>query len=306
MWKDFFSMTNRESSAILTLLITAFVIFVVINLIPDDDFSDISRSDIEKFKQEIKRHESSLRRKPRPGYIKQFRDNHTETPVILSEFDPNTADSVSLRKLGFEAFHVRMILRYRQKGGKFRRPEDISRIPYLDKALAERLIPYVTINPAFAARNDTLQSRPKPVYEKQFKYSEGTHIDVATADTSELKKVPGIGSGMAAAIVNYRNRLGGFYTTEQLKEIRCIDEKCFAALGKFLVVNSPVITRIPVNKAGIEKLNSHPYINFYQARAIVELRKKKGNLRSLKELSLFEEFSEKDLNRLACYLDFSL
>ena len=44
-------------------------------------------------------------------------------------------------------------------------------------------------------------------------------LDLNRADTAELKKIPGIGSGIARLIVNYRQRLGGFYQIEQLQEI---------------------------------------------------------------------------------------
>ncbi len=306
MWKDYFKMTNKERSAILTLLCIVIIIQIVISLIPDNSFSDISKSEIEQFKRDIARHEASLKQKKSHKYANYDKTNRSEISVSLSVFDPNTADSASLMKLGFKPFHIRMILRYRQKGGKFRKPEDIARIPYLDKAFADKLIPYINIHPEFAARRDTSTAPHKPLYTKQFKYTEGTQVDVASADTTELKKVPGIGSGMASAIVNYRTRLGGFYTTEQLKEIKCITEDCYTSLCKFLIVKKPVISPIPVNKTGIEKLNAHPYLNFYQAKAIVELRRKKGSLKNLKELSLFEEFSEKDFARLSHYLDFSL
>lgn len=45
-----------------------------------------------------------------------------------------------------------------------------------------------------------------------YKYPEGTLVDLSEADTTELKKIPGIGSGIARMIVAYRKRLGGFMT----------------------------------------------------------------------------------------------
>ena len=46
----------------------------------------------------------------------------------------------------------------------------------------------------------------------------------------------------------------------------------------------------------------HPYINYYQARVIVEYRKKKGRLKNLKQLSLYEEFTSADLERIEPYI----
>lgn len=47
-------------------------------------------------------------------------------------------------------------------------------------------------------------------------------IDLNRADTTELKKIPGIGIGIARAIVAYRNQLGGFYDVGQLQELKWI------------------------------------------------------------------------------------
>ena len=64
------------------------------------------------------------------------------------------------------------------------------------------------------------------------------------------------------------------------------------------------IRRINLNRVGIERLRNHPYINFYQAKALVEYRKKKGILHNLKPFALYEEFTESDLERLSHYVCF--
>jgi hypothetical protein len=61
---------------------------------------------------------------------------------------------------------------------------------------------------------------------------------------------------------------------------------------------------ININQAGINRLRNHPYLNFYQAKVIVEHRRKHGDIRSLKQLSLYEEFTETDLARLSPYVCF--
>lgn len=58
-----------------------------------------------------------------------------------------------------------------------------------------------------------------------FKYQPGTVINLNEADTTELKKIPGIGSAIARMIVNYRTQLGGFYKIEQLQE-KHLKQRC--------------------------------------------------------------------------------
>ena len=108
----------------------------------------------------------------------------------------------------------------------------------------------------------------------------------------------GIGSNIARMIVNYRERLGGFFRIEQLQEIHLKAEK----LRPWFSIDTHQTRRINLNKAGMERMMHHPYINYYQAKVIIEYRKKKGFLKSLKQLSLYEEFTPIDLERLEPYI----
>lgn len=139
-----------------------------------------------------------------------------------------------------------------------------------------------------------------PRYEVIEKYEAGTLVDLNKADTTELKKIPGIGSAIARMIVAYRNQLGGFYQVAQLREINLDDEQ----LVSWFFIDEADIRKIPVNKSSVDRLRKHPYINFYQAKALVEHRRKHGDLESLKAFVLYEEFTEEDLERIGHYLSF--
>ena len=152
-------------------------------------------------------------------------------------------------------------------------------------------------------RNDTVKPKdflPGKEYVKVFKYPEGTLVDVNSADTAELKRIPGIGSGIAGNIVRYRERLGGFYTLKQLEEVKYVTPE----LLEWFKLESDSIRKMEINKASLDKLRAHPYLNFYQAKIIVEHRRKRGQIKSLSQLALYEEFTEKDLNRLSAYVSF--
>ena len=152
-------------------------------------------------------------------------------------------------------------------------------------------------------RNDSTERRdflPKKEYVKVFKYPEGTQIDVNSADTVELKKIPGIGSGIAGSIVRYRERLGGFYALNQLEEVKHVTPD----LLKWFKLENDSVRKVEINKASLDKLRAHPYLNFYQAKIIIEHRRTKGAIKSLSQLALYEEFAEKDLNRLSAYISF--
>lgn len=235
----------------------------------------------------------------------KIRKSHTpknEISAVLQPFDPNTADSVLLRQLGLPVYIVRNILKYRAKGGVFRSPESFSRIYGLKEEVYQKLKPYITIAPLVSVshvRTDTFRQL-KDTIPYIPKYEEGTIVDLNKADTSILKRIPGIGSTLARMIVVYRQRLGGFYDVSQLQEVPHVRVE----LNKWFVVTPAGLHKIQVNSASLDKLRSHPYMDFYKAKAIMEYRRKRGKIKGLSQLSMFEEFTEKDLKRLSPYLTF--
>ena len=100
--------------------------------------------------------------------------------------------------------------------------------------------------------------------------------------------------------MNYRNRLGGFYNTAQLLEVQYVD----STLMKWFEVKSDVFRKIRINKAGIDELRSHPYMDFYKAKAIIDFRRKRGSIDGMSQISMFEEFTEEDIDKLSHYFSF--
>lgn len=297
MWKDFFYYTKSERRVILLLLAIALLLLgiwaVMEYLRPVEVPVTLSESEeIDSFLANLEEQE-------------KIRKSHTpknEISVVLQPFDPNTADSVLLRQLGLPVYIVRNILKYRAKGGVFRSPESFSRIYGLKEEVYQKLKPYITIAPLVSVshvRTDTFRQL-KDTIPYVPKYEEGTIVDLNKADTSILKRIPGIGSTLARMIVVYRQRLGGFYDVSQLQEVPHVGVE----LNKWFVVTPAGLHKIQVNSASLDKLRSHPYMDFYKAKAIMEYRRKRGKIKGLSQLSMFEEFTEKDLKRLSPYLTF--
>lgn len=245
---------------------------------------------------------ASIRKNEQKAYTHD-RNFQSRRTVSLTTFDPNTTDSVGFLDLGLPAWMAKNILKYRNKGGKFRRAEDFRKVYGLTQEQYTILLPYICIAPVIEPHQDTLRLYIPKVEKdtlKFFKYTAGTVVELNGADTTELKKIPGIGSAIARMITGYRSRLGGFYDIAQLKEIHLNVEK----LRPWFNVATDNIRQLNINQTGIERLKAHPYINFYQAKIIVEYRKKKGTLKSLKQLSLYEEFTPQDLERISHYVCF--
>ena len=288
MWKDFFYYSKGERRAVYLLLTLIALLLLFITLIPEDK---------PMMEPKVSQLDSLKSVKPKTDFRTK------EGAYQLKGFNPNLADSIELSSLGLPEYVVRNILKYRQKGGRFSTAESFARIYGLSAEKFNELKPYIRI-PEVPEKRTVKQrevdSVAKPVRRKAFKYPEGTLVDVNVADTAELKKIPGIGSGIAKTIVAYRERLGGFYSLEQLKEIDYITP----TLMVWFKLEEPSVRQLKINEAGLDKLRAHPYLNFYQAKTIVEHRKKRGAIKNLSQLSLYEEFTEKDLERLSAYVTF--
>lgn len=137
-----------------------------------------------------------------------------------------------------------------------------------------------------------------------------TILDLNTADTMSLQYLRGIGPYIAKRIVWYRQDLGGFVSKEQLREM---DDLCrydkdtthrfkFDSVLPHLVVDTSLVQRLPINTMTAAKLSRHPYINYTQARAIYELRRRKFNLQPE---DLTKVLSEEEAQRLMPYIDWT-
>lgn len=300
MWKDFFYFSRSERQGIIILVVLIIAVCTYTWFMPARDTGEIK--DDPEFEKEYEAFITSVHEIKSTEKASRMKPAYQKRKVLLAPFDPNTADSITFLDLGLPPWMAGNILRYRAKGGQFRKPEDFRKIYGLTEDQYNALSPYISI-PKNARIKDTIRLlvHKEPHDTLQFfKYPAGTVINLNQADTTELKKIPGIGSAIAGIIVGYRKRLGGFYKIEQLEDIKLSVDK----LQPWFTVKDNETRRLNLNKAGIERLKAHPYINFYQAKVIVEYRRKKGKIQSLKQLELYEEFTQNDLDRIAHYICF--
>lgn len=297
-WKDFFYFSLTERRGILGLIVLIVVIVALSFLISTPESTPHADETFDREYAAFLSSQIERKQEREAKYANRFRPR----TITLAPFDPNTTDSVGFLNLGLPPWMVANILRYRQKGGVFRRVEEFKKVYGLSDEQYATLLPYIVIKETFSSKDTArLYARQAAGDSMQtFKYPAGTVINLNRADTTELKKIPGIGSAIARMIVGYRRALGGFYQIEQLAELHLKVD----SLRPWLSVNSNETKRINLNKASIERLKAHPYFDFYQARVIVEYRKKRGKLKNLKPLEFYEEFTPKELEKIAPYTCF--
>lgn len=303
LW-DFFYYTRQQRRGVLCLLVILLAgigvyMYLVYSDKPGRAVTVESSAEIDSFLVHLETAESHKR----GSYSHNYKKAVPAPAVVLEAFDPNTADSATFRRLGLPAFTASNIIKYREKGGVFRTPESLAKIYGMTDELYQTLSPYIVIGDEYI-RRDTVRLAAAAVRDTIVwpeKYPEGTVVELNGCDTAELKKIPGIGSGIARMIVAYRDKLGGFCSTGQLMEISYIDS---TMLRWFTIDTGYKLRKLEVNRASLDRLRNHPYMDFYKAKVIIEHRRRRGKIRSLAELGMYKEFSDKDTARLKPYLSF--
>lgn len=218
-------------------------------------------------------------------------------------FDPNTADSIQLLRLGLQPWQVRNIYKFRAAGGIYRKKSDFAKLYGLTVKQYRELEPYIQISadylPASTLVNDDAPQRSDTL-RYPVKMTEGETVDLNDADTALYRRVPGIGSYYARRIADYGQRLGGYVSVDQLDEIENFPPEAKV----FFTVSTGSVRKIRINQLSLNELKRHPYINYYQARAITDYRRLHGPIHSLHNLHLLPEFSEESIARLHPYISY--
>jgi DNA uptake protein ComE-like DNA-binding protein len=131
-------------------------------------------------------------------------------------------------------------------------------------------------------------------------------VELNTADTTLLKQLRGIGSGYAKMIVNYRTKLGGFYSKEQLLEVYRFPAETYAKIEHQLWVDTTYIQKLPINQLSIDQLKRHPYIRYFQAKSLYDNRLNKPEQRynALDDLVEDRDVTPQFIAKIAPYLSF--
>lgn len=297
-----FDFSRSEYIGILTLVIILILLFFFRLYIADVEKSqtliESENLSVELFLQQQKHYHDSIlsAREKHSSYTtypyqqKEAFDRKKLTPF---PFDPNTLSFLDWKRLGFTEKQAQQIINYRIKGGYFYEKTDLKKIYSITEEDYQILEPYIRITPA---QKQETKERKKETHTS-FK------LDLNRADSIELQKIYGIGQKTASRIIKYREKLGGFISINQLKEVYSIDSSRFLQISPYLYVNNEYnIKKININKATVKELVNHPYIDYYLATSIVNYRQRNGNYTDIKDIKKAVHFYDELYQKIAPYL----
>ncbi len=271
MIKDYFSFSKNQKIAIISIILAIILSWSFYFYIPSF-YQSSPKID------SLTLNELALQIKPENSFFEE----KTQEPSKLTPFtfDPNTLDSLGFAKMGLRPKLIHTILNYRNKGGHFYSKEDVKKMYGLKDEEYVQMESYIQINSVKNKWNQTAQQA-------------NLHIEINSADTSELVKLNGIGAKLSMNIIQYRKQLGGFYTINQLNEVYGISPETFTKIKNQIWVNQSKIQKINLNEITYNELNQHPYFKGNLCKEIIDLRKKKDyhleNIEEIKEIALIND-----------------
>ena len=296
--RDYFTFSARERKAIYWLLALTTIFFLLPHFLPY-----IIRQQPKIMNDQVflpHKGETLTTEQHHIGKTSEIKKVHDEVfPGRLIFFDPNTASLQDWQQLGVREKTAQTILRYRQKGGRFKVPEDLKKIWGLSPEIAERLIPWVRIEKIV---NHASVSSFKEVIRPAKRSHNNNPIDINSAAQAEWEELRGIGPGLASRIIKFRDQLGGFISIDQVKETYGLPDSTFQQIRSRLHLNETFINRLSINQLDLEQLARHPYIRYKTAKAIIAYREQHGRFQSVKELEKIESISAEIFLKIEKYL----
>lgn len=226
-------------------------------------------------------------------------------------FDPNKIDLDSLELFGFSPTMAERFVKYRRSIGQFETKDQVLALYGLKPPLAQRIDSFIEIGET-ANVSDIPSTRKDQWFgnkadsnpSKTIRSYPRLQIELNSADTTQLKKIYGIGSWRASRILKFRSALGGFTRIDQLFEVYGLDTASLDLDRVEFLLDTSLVQRIRINHVDGDQLSMHPYISSKQARVLIRYRDSHGSFNKIDDLLLTKVFDSEELEQLAGYLDF--
>lgn len=293
----FLHFTNKERTGILVLALLIICSIVLPGLfrrpavLPDQNQIIELRAQLEALKQtDSAAHYTIATSRNTPVSAKK-------STGVLFRFNPNTLKEEGWRRLGVPERTITTVMNYLQKGGRFRRAEDLGRIYGMPQGLLQQLLPYVSIDrPGVVNEKNTVT--PPGYYKKP----EPRIVDINTADSSAFQSLPGIGPVLSGRIIRFRDKLGGFHSVEQVAETYGLQDSVFSRIRPYLVTGEQMLQPININEADLETFRRHPYISYQLAKLLVAYRQQHGPYKSVEDINKLMPVTKEVYEKIARYL----
>lgn len=228
--------------------------------------------------------------------IKKVKSVPKTSPI--RKFNPNFISEYFGYTLGLSPEEIDRLHKFREHDKWINSVADFKRVTQVSDSVLN------TISPYFQFPEWVTNPKPKNNYNfTKKKKSFAQKIDLNKADAEQLQKIYGVGAVLSKRIIDYRKRLNGFLTDEQLYDVYGLENAVVKRImEEFTVKEKPLIEKININKASASDIAILPFINFQLAKEIVDYRYLHEGIKELEELKNIEGFPNHKFERFALYL----
>lgn len=232
----------------------------------------------------------------------KIKKDKTAKTIIEFDFNPNTISFDSLIMMGIDKKTAYNWTKYISKGGKFRIKKDIRKIYGLKENDFFRIKKHILLPDSIKSNKSVAIHK----YEKKkYRPQNDFVIELNSCTAGELKRLNGIGEKLSVRIIKFRNKLGGFYCVEQLKEVYGLPVETYDKIKGNLTVDKNKIKKIKINLEDKNSLTGFPYFTYRLAIQLQNYRRQHGYFKSIDDLKNLKTLDNNKIKKIEPYLDFA-
>ncbi|MBT8218423.1 MAG: helix-hairpin-helix domain-containing protein [Bacteroidia bacterium] len=209
------------------------------------------------------------------------------------DFDPNHISQDSLELLGVSAKVAETWVKFRKSGAVFKKIEDLDAIYGLSADKIDELSPFTVFS-----NHEIKEAEVVPSVIKNL------HVEINKANAEDFQLLHGVGPYYAKQLVNYREKLGGFHSIDQIRETRNFPDSVYQSILEFLILDRVELRQISVNQSSIKELQAHPYISYNQAYDLCNFISGIRRLRDVEDIIRLGFLTEEELKNIGPYFNF--
>jgi DNA uptake protein ComE-like DNA-binding protein len=222
--------------------------------------------------------------------------------VKIYPFNPNFITDYKGYTLGLSLEEIDRLHAFRANNTYVNSAQEFQQVTLVSDSLLDAISPLFRF-PDWVTTKSTPYVQKKSVSSSKEAKADIVIVDLNTVTEAELKSINGIGDKLAARIIKFRDRLGGFLVDDQLSDVYGLKPVVVErTLNRFRVLEIPLIKKMNLNTATAEELAHLVYIQKSVAYDIVAYRGRNGGIDSFDELLEIEGFPADRINRIALYL----
>jgi len=275
--KDYFQFNKKERNGILLLscLLLLLILFYQFSHLLKQE----SRTDFSSFEKAL----AELEYEQEPTIEKQ-KDS-------LFYFNPNTLSDKGWLVLGLPSTKLSVLRNFQKSGAIFKTKTDLKNCFAITDEFYGKVEKYISI--------PKIKKTETPIIKiKKTKQI----VELNQADSLQLISINGVGPFYAKQILKYRKELGGFRNYAQLTEIWGLENLEIQKLKQQTSIDTLHIRKVNVNTIELEQLKLHPYLNYKQAKMILNYRKQHGDFKQVKDIRKIKPISPELFRKIAPYL----